>query len=166
VKINRHFLLAQLFACSLLATPHAEASFGCSVTVVGVNFGAYDPLAAAPDDSAGRVDVTCSNVPGTGNDNVSYTVTLSPGAAGVYAPRQLAAGNGRLAYNLFRDSGRSQIWGNGNGGTFLVTGQMKIGPGSGNSSRTNSHDVHGRVPPQQDAAAGAYGDTIVVTLTF
>jgi spore coat protein U-like protein len=105
-------------------------------------------------------------VPGTGVDDVAYSVALSPGVAGNFSPRRLAAGSARLDYNLFRDAGRTQVWGNGTSGSFLVTGNLRVGPGQGNGTRTNAHDIFGRVPAQQDAAAGAYADTIVVTLTF
>jgi spore coat protein U-like protein len=110
--------------------------------------------------------VTCTNVPGTGADNVAYSVALSPGVAGNFNPRRLASGAARLDYNLFRDAGRTQVWGNGTSGSFLVSGTMRVGSGQGNSTRTNTHDIFGRVPAQQDAAVGAYADTIVVTLTF
>lgn len=158
--------LAVLAAWAALAATRAEAAYSCSVAVVGVSFGSYDPLVAAPADSAGRVNVTCTNVPGTGVDTVAYGVTLSPGMSGTYAPRQLAAGSARLGYNLYADSGRVQVWGNGSGGSVTVSGSMKVGPGAGNGSRTNRHDVFGRIPARQDVAAGSYGDTIVVTVTF
>ena len=162
----RTLAIALLGASAALVPSSAMAAYGCSVAVVGVNFGNYDPIAAAPDDSAGRVDVTCSNVPGTGLDNVAYTIALSPGVAGNFNPRRLASGNARLDYNLFRDAGRTQAWGNGTSGSFLVSGTLRVGPGQGNGTRTNTHDIFGRVPAQQDAAAGTYADTIVVTLTF
>jgi len=164
--LGRLLAIALVSACAAFAPLSAMAAYGCSVVVVGVNFGTYDPVAAAPDDSAGRVDVTCTNVPGTGVDNVAYGIALSPGVAGNFNPRRLASGNARLDYNLFRDAGRTQVWGNGTSGSFLVSGNLRVGPGQGNGTRSNTHDIFGRVPAQQDAAAGAYGDTIVVTLTF
>jgi spore coat protein U-like protein len=162
----RSLAVALVAAGAALAPPRADASFGCSASVVGVSFGSYDPVVATPDDSAGRVDVTCTNVPGTGADNVAYSVALSPGVAGNFNPRRLASGAARLDYNLFRDAGRTQVWGNGTSGSFLVSGAMRVGSGQGNSTRTNTHDIFGRVPARQDAAVGAYADTIVVTLTF
>lgn len=164
--LPRALAVALVTACAALVPSQAEAAYGCSATVVGVNFGSYDPVVATPDDSAGRVDITCTNVPGTGLDNVAYSVALSPGSAGTFNPRRLAAGAGRLDYNLFRDAGRTQVWGNGTSGSFLVSGTLRVGPGQGNGTRTNTHDIFGRVPAQQDAAVGAYSDTIVVTLTF
>jgi spore coat protein U-like protein len=166
VILLRAPVVVLVIACAVLAPSRANAAYGCSVTVVGVSFGSYDPVVATPDDSAGRVDVTCSNVPGTGVDSVAYSVALSPGAAGSFTPRGLASGAARLDYNLFRDAGRTQVWGNGTSGSFLVSGSMRVGPGQGNTTRTNTHDIFGRVPAQQDAVVGAYADTIVVTLTF
>jgi spore coat protein U-like protein len=166
MMLRRPLAVALVSVCTALAPSSATAAYGCAVAVVGVNFGTYDPIVAAPDDSAGRVDVTCTNIPGTGLDNVAYTIALSPGVAGNFNPRRLASGNARLDYNLFRDAGRTQAWGNGTSGSFLVSGSLRVGPGQGNGTRTNTHDIFGRVPAQQDAAAGAYTDTIVVTLTF
>jgi spore coat protein U-like protein len=162
----RALAVAVVTACAVLAPSRADAAYGCSVAVVGVSFGSYDPVLATPDDSAGRVDVICTNVPGTGVDSVAYGVALSPGSAGTFNPRRLGSGTGWLDYNLFRDAGRTQVWGNGTSGSFLVSGTMRVGPGQGNTTRTNTHDIYGRVPAQQDAAVGAYADTIVVTLTF
>lgn len=158
---------ALLAACAVLAPVPALAAYDCSVSVVGVNFGVYDPAAAQPDDSAGRIDVTCNSIRGSGGvDDVAYGITMSPGLAGGFSPRVLVSGTARLDYNLFRDAGRTQVWGNGTSGSFVVGGAMRVGPGVGNGTRTNTHDIFGRVPAQQDAAMGNYVDTIVVTLTF
>jgi spore coat protein U-like protein len=166
VILWRPLVVALVSACAAFAPSGAMAAYGCLVAVVGVNFGSYDPVAAAPDDSAGRVDVTCTNVPGTGLDEVAYSVALSTGVSGNFNPRRMAAGGARLDYNLFRDAGRTQVWGNGTSGSFLGSGIMRVGPGQGNTTRTNTHDIFGRVPAQQEAAVGTYADTIVVTLTF
>jgi spore coat protein U-like protein len=166
MSVTHRIAAALLAAGATLVSLPATAAYDCSVAVVAVAFGDYNPVAALPDDSAGRVDVTCSNVAGTGADSVSYTVALSPGASGGYAPRRLGAGNERLNYNLFRDAGRTQVWGNGSGGSYLVGGSMRVGPGVGNRTRTNTHDIFGRVPAQQDVAVGAYSDAIFVTVSF
>jgi spore coat protein U-like protein len=48
----------------------------------------------------------------------------------------------------------------------IATGAMTVGPGQGNSTRSVTHTVYGRVPALQDAAPGAYLDSLVLTLTF
>jgi spore coat protein U-like protein len=137
----------------------------CTVSAVGVNFGVYDPFIAAPDDSVGQITVTCTHVSGPATD-VRYTVTLSTGGSGSYAPRRLRAGSGLLGYNLWSDPALSTIWGNGSTGTVINSGSMKVGPGVGNEVRTAVHPIYGRIPALQDAAEGDYLDSIVATLTY
>ena len=158
--------VAPALLAMLTAPTAALAALDCTIAATGVSFGVYDPSASAPSLSTGSVAVTCFYTGPGGADSTNYSVTLSTGSSGTYAPRQLSAGTSSLNYNLFRDSGRSQIWGNGTAGTSIVTGSIKVGPGAGNNTRTANHPVYGRIPAQQDPDTGNYGDTIVVTLTF
>jgi spore coat protein U-like protein len=144
----------------------AWAALDCTISTVGVAFGVYDPSLSTPDDSNGSVNVTCFYTGPGGADSTNYSVSLSTGSSGSFTPRRLTAGASLLNYNLFRDAGRSQIWGNGTAGTSIVTGNIKVGPGAGNNTRTASHPVYGRIPALQDADTGNYSDTILVTLTF
>jgi spore coat protein U-like protein len=143
----------------------AAAAADCTVSATGVNFGAYDPSAVAPSDSTGNVVVLCTHVSG-GATKVKYTVSLSTGSSGTYAARQLRAGTKRLTYNLFGDSGRSAVWGNGFGGTTVMSGSFTVGPGAGNHQRQATNPIYGRIPAGQSVLDGAYSDTIVVTLEF
>jgi spore coat protein U-like protein len=43
---------------------------------------------------------------------------------------------------------------------------MTVGPGQGNSTRSVTHTVYGRIPALQDAVPGSYSDRLVLTLTF
>jgi len=152
--------------CSAIRESRADAD--CSVTAVNLNFGAYDPLLAAPDDSAGTVTVTCRSTRKAAT-RVNYKVTVSNGMNGATpAARQMAAGAGRLGYNVFTDPARSQVWGTGSGGTVVASGAMTVGPGVGNGrgTQTVTHTVYGRIPQLQDAVPGTYSDTLLVTLTF
>jgi spore coat protein U-like protein len=78
----------------------------------------------------------------------------------------MSAGASRLGYNLFTDAARAQVWGNANSGTTLISGTLRVGPGVGNGTRSNTHTVYGRVPASQNADTGNYTDSILVTLTF
>jgi spore coat protein U-like protein len=171
VKQRRHpaFVAASQLALlgALLVGPRAAmATFDCSVAASGVAFGTYDPSLGTPDDSTGSIVVTCTYTGPGGSDTANYTVTLSTGTSGSYAPRKLAAGASRLNYNLFRDAAYAQVWGNASAGTTIITGSLKVGPGAGNRTRTATHVVYGRIPQLQDADVGNYTDTILVTLTF
>jgi spore coat protein U-like protein len=157
---------ALVLGLATLVPGAARAALDCSVSATGVAFGVYDPTIATPDDSTGTITVTCVYTGPGGADQTNYTVTLSTGASGTYAQRQMTAGSSRLGYNLFGDAGRSQVWGNASAGTTIATGSVKVGPGVGNSTRTATHTVYGRVPALQDADTGNYTDSILVTLTF
>jgi spore coat protein U-like protein len=149
----------------LLGALEARAAADCTVSAVGVNFGIYDPYLTTPDDSVGEITVTCTHLSGPAIE-VRYTVTLSTGGSGSFAPRRLRAGPALLGYNLWIDPALSSIWGNGSGGTVIVTGLLKVGPGVGNGVRTAVHPIYGRIPALQDAAEGDYLDSIVATLTY
>lgn len=149
----------------LLGALEARAAADCTVSAVGVNFGIYDPYLTTPDDSVGEITVTCTHLSGPALD-VRYTVTLSTGGSGSFAPRRLRAGPALLGYNLWSDSARSSIWGNGSSGTVIVSGSLRVGPGVGNGIRSVVHPIYGRIPALQDAAEGDYLDSIVATLTY
>jgi spore coat protein U domain-containing protein, fimbrial subunit CupE1/2/3/6 len=159
--------LSAILLPGLFLAGNALAEADCSVAVSGLAFGTYDQLTTSADDSTGTVTVTCTSIgKGGGVTRVNYSVAFSTGASGSYMQRFMTSGTPRLDYNLYVDAARSTIWGNGNGGTQLITGSLTVGPGVGNGTRTETHTVYGRIPAQQDAAVGSYTDAIVLTLTF
>ena len=141
----------------------AQGAVNCLVSANPVSFGTYDPLSATPRDSSGRVRVSCTNPPPGSTTSVAYRVRLGTGGAASFAPRQLAAGPNRLNYNLFSNSGRTNVWGDGTSGTTTVTGNFNL---QVNRTRNRNHSVYGRIPALQDPAAGGYTDNIIVTLEF
>ncbi|MCC7200089.1 MAG: spore coat protein U domain-containing protein [Gammaproteobacteria bacterium] len=167
MQIARASLTAAL-ALLLCGASRESHAADCSITAVSLNFGAYDPVVTAPDDSAGTVTVTC-RITTQAATRVNYTVTISHGMNGATpAARQMSAGAGRLGYNVFTDPTRSKAWGTGSGGTVIASGAMTVGPGVGNGggTQTVTHKVYGRIPQLQDAVPGTYSDTLLVTLTF
>ncbi len=134
----------------------AEAQ-ACGVNnIQALNFGVYSPPAAAPTDSTSQFNVVCIF------GRPALSIALSAGGAGTFTPRTLFQGSETLAYNLFREPARVSIWGNGTGGTQVVTSPG--GPFSFINNR--GFVVYGRVPAGQWVAAGGYSDTIVITITF
>ncbi len=136
----------------LIGVPHALAA--CSISVTGVNFGAYDPMATNPNDSTGNVSYRC-------NQNDAVTISLSRGNAPTFAPRQMRSGNEVLNYNLYRDATRSSIWGNATGGTVVY-----FDPAPPGRNVTVTVPIFGRIPPGQDVAVGTYSDNITVTANW
>jgi spore coat protein U-like protein len=134
----------------LLGMLGRQALAACTATVVPVIFGAYNPVSGQALDNAGRVDITC--LPAS-----AYTISMSAGL-GSYAARTMASGPDRLAYNLYIDYARTVVWGDGTGGSFTVGGTAGI--------TATSHTVHGRIPGGQTVRAGAYADTLLLTVAF
>ena len=96
--------------------------------------------------------------------SVGYTLSLSRGSSGTFAPRQMRAGTANLSYNLFRDAARAQVWGDGTNSTGTVAGTANFVWFQ--TSQSSNHTVYGRVPALQNASPGSYTDTIVLTITF
>jgi spore coat protein U-like protein len=60
-------------------------------------------------------------------------------------------------YSLFRDAARTSNWGN-TVGTDTLAGSA--------SGSTDTLTVYGRIPVQATGSAGAYTDTVNVTVTY
>jgi spore coat protein U-like protein len=148
----RRFLLA----ATLTAAPLAPAG-ACTISATGVAFGAYDPQNASNDDSTGTVNLACPTTV------TAPVVALSTGGSGTYSPRRMTNGAFTLSYNLYTATARTVIWGNGSGGT--VTQTLSGGVISG-GTRNFSRTIYGRAPGSQNIGAGAYSDTITLTVTF
>ena len=134
-----------------LALPFAlpgTASAECSLNIVDVSFGSYDPFSVADTDITGGISVSC-------DAETSLQVSLSAGL-GSFAMRHLQSGSDILRYNLFTDPSRLSIWGDGSPGTSLLS----------LSGTGGNFTVYGRIPARQNVPVGAYGDTITVTLIF
>jgi spore coat protein U domain-containing protein, fimbrial subunit CupE1/2/3/6 len=154
-------IVAGLFALAI-STPAAAVTCGTALSpltmsVTGVNFGSYDAQASSPDEAEGTVVVACA----LGLDVVpAFTVSLSKGNANRFFPRRMASGASTLEYNLYTSASRVTVWGDGTGDTETqsYSGLLVLG----NAELT----IYGTVPPGQFAAAGAYVDTIVVTIDY
>ena len=144
-----------LFAAGLLAAP--AAGHACTISAVGVAFGAYNPQSAANVDSTGSVSLACPT------SVTSPIVALSKGGSGTYSPRRMTNGSFNLNYNLYTTAARTVIWGDGTGGT--VTQTLSGGTISG-GTRNFSRNIFGRAPGSQNVGAGSYSDTITLTVTF
>jgi spore coat protein U-like protein len=129
------------------------AQAACSVfTDGGLNFGQYDPMSPVALDSAATIRLECTE------GHLYVRIDLSTGGSGTYAQRTMTnpADPTPLVYNLYQDANRTQVWGDGSGGTssqvlWLTAGKVLT--------------VYGRVFPQQDVAVGSFNDTVPVVIT-
>ena len=156
MAIARTRRFARLALLAVLVLPRSAAAITCQISgVVGVSFGSYDVLDAEPTDSVGSVTYRCSNV------GPSDTVSIALGAGGpTFVPRSMPGSGDSLRYNLYLDAARSVVWGDGTGGTSVY------GPLRPPDDESVTVVIYGRVPPGEDAAAGAFGEAITARLDF
>lgn len=146
--------VAALAASAVFTAVPAQA---CTVSATGVAFGAYNPISPAPDDGTGQVSVVCHP------SEHGPQVALSAGNSGSFAARNMRNGTTNLIYNLYTSAARNIVWGNGSGGSAIMT----LSGGTVNrGERTFIRDIFGRIPTAQHVAAGVYTDLIMVTVTF
>lgn len=161
----KRLFLALLTALSL-ALPQAASALciicSCSVaTDSHVAFGTYNPLPGTAADAAGHITVTCDLTLGLLG---TYTVGLSRGGGASYSPRRMSSGANTLNYNLYMDAARSIVWGDGTGGSSIVSDPSLL---TLLGHVVRQYDVYGRIlPNQQGTRPGSYSDTIIVTVTY
>jgi spore coat protein U-like protein len=69
-----------------------------------------------------------------------------------------------LGYNLYRDAARSLVWGDGTSGTTFPTGRFVFNPPSFGNNQQAQFTVYGRIPANQNPAAGTYQTVSPVTV--
>ena len=157
---GRDSILAVLAALGAALAPAAWASGGnnCTVSAATHAFGAYNTVSTL--DSTSNVTATCTS--GGGAANVPYQLALSAGP-GSYASRHMTGPAATiLAYNLYTNSARTIVWGDGSGGTSIVSTIMVV-PVSGSASFI--HTLYGRIPGSQNLRPGAYATASDITVT-
>lgn len=150
-----------IFTCLLAAGGSAWAQQGgnmnCTVLAGNaVNFGAYDPTVAGDLTGTGSITVNCRGAVKKG----TVEVWLSAGSSNSFSARTMrhATLTGEvLTYQLFVDAALSRLWGDGTGGTSTGIIDPDV---------SETIAVHGRIPARQNARAGPYADTVVVTINF
>jgi spore coat protein U-like protein len=124
----------------------------CNVSTTApttLDFGTQGPLVANIDQNA-TITVTCTT-------NAPYNVGLDAGGGASINARRMINGVNTVGYQLYRDTGRTTVWGN-TVGTDTVAGN-----GNGTAQTLT---VYGRVPPQTTPVAATYNDTVNVTVTY
>jgi spore coat protein U-like protein len=145
----------------LASAPSWAGVSSCSVSATAVSFGTYDPTSPTALTPTGSISVSCQLISGV-SLLVAYTITLSTGS-GSYTARKMIGTATPLAYNLYLNSGMTQIWGDGvTGGTVSKSDGYLLGVGT----VVLSYNVYGKMPAQQLVAAGGYSDTIVVSISY
>lgn len=159
MTINWRFLAALCLA-GWASSPANASCFLCSCSVAAddVAFGTYSPTSSSPRDANATVTVTCySAVTIFG----SADIAISAGGSGNAAARKMTKGTEQLSYNIYRETARTTVWGNGSGGTGTVTVPL-----NGILWFSSAATAYGRVPAGQWVGPGSYTDTLTVQITF
>lgn len=126
----------------------------CVFSSSDLNFGSYQsPGQKADSLSSSNMLVIC-DIFSFGN---SFSIKLLPGQSGNSANRYLSNGKDKLYYNLFLNSSRNSVWGEGNNGTNYYNGVTKpfLRP-----------TIFSSVFKNQNVSPGFYSDTISFEISF
>lgn len=123
----------------------------CRVTTAtDMDFGSTAALAANRDQTS-AIQLQCPT-------GTTWRVGLNNGNNASGSTRRMAGPAGSyLTYELYRNSTRTQRWGN------------TLGTDTSSGTGTNASQsltVYGRVPAQPTPVAGSFSDTVIVTLTY
>jgi spore coat protein U-like protein len=151
MSVNALVLALLLLLAS--ATAHAV---NCTISTSSVNFGAYDFISAAPLDSTGTITINCNN---PSKNPLQAMVTLSTGSSGSYSQRQMTSGSKILYYNLYSDTSKSTVVGDGSGGTnYFIDSTNRTFPWT--------IYIYGRIPARQNVTSGSYNDSLTATVIW
>lgn len=149
--------LAMLALIGVALPAHALVVGECEVTATPLPFGDYTPTNGSALQSTGTLTVSCQLI----GLLQSWTIQLSAGN-GSYGSRRMRNGSHNLNYNIYRDAARSEVWGNGTGGSLSRTDSVTLFVGL----YSKNYTLYGQVPALQDVAPGSYNDTIMVTVNY
>lgn len=144
-------------ALLLLLSAKGALAFQCNIATTPVNFGSYDVFSATALDSTGSITVTCNNPE---KKPLLVTVDLTAGNSGSFAQRKMSSTTaGGLFYNLYADSARSKILGDGSGGSVNMANIIS-------KITTWNITIYGRIPARQNMIPGVYSDSLTVTVIW
>lgn len=114
-----------------------------------LDFGTQGVLSANVD-STSTISVTCTT-------SAPYNIGLNGGASGNINARTMTDGTNFVGYQLYREAGRMNVWGDTVGTDTVAS------TGTGTEQQFT---VFGRVPSQATPPAGTYNDSVTVTVTY
>ncbi|GAA4011957.1 hypothetical protein GCM10022280_07110 [Sphingomonas swuensis] len=151
-------LLLALIVVMLPARAEACTLCSCTTSTSSLAFGAYSPVTASPTDASALVSIDCTGI-------VSLfgvvEVRASAGGSGSALDRTMARSGSTLRYNIYANSARSLILGDGSSGTTTLTSSL-----NGLLFFSTAVPVYGRIPAQQWVQSGTYSDTVVITVIY
>ena len=132
----------------------ATVTANCTVSTSALAFGNVNTINGQNVDGTGGITVTCTN-------GTSWTAAagVGGGSGATFSSRRMTNGSDQLTYNIYTNSGRTTVWGDGTGSTATV--------GSTGTGTAQNVTIYGRVASGQTGVpAGTYADTVAVTVTY
>ena len=127
----------------------------CTVSATPMSFGAPTAIGGSAIDSTSTISLVCTN-------GATYDVALDQGLNAASGQRFMSNGAAtpvKVPYGIFTDSARSAAWGSTSGTNTVA--------GSAGTSGAVVLTAYGRIPSSATSVgAGAYVDTVTVTVTF
>jgi spore coat protein U-like protein len=151
------FLIVLLVLVPAVASAATTCSFS---STPGMAFGAYDDSSATPTDATTSIVVSCARTGGPTPVNATLQIGTSAGS-GLIATRSMRSGANVMNYNLYRDSGRTQVWGQTSG---VDTSSISITVPNNNSA-SGTLVIYGRIPALQNVPVGPYSDSVQITIS-
>lgn len=130
-------------------TVAASVQPACTVSASDHDFGNVGGFLDTSHDGTSAISLQCTN-------GAAWKVGLDNGQHASGATRRMSGSGGLVTYELYRDNGRTQRWGN-------AAPDWSTGTGSGT---TQNLTVYGRVPAQAARAAGTYTDVVTVNVIY
>jgi spore coat protein U-like protein len=125
----------------------------CLVSALPLVFGNYDPSNVTATTATTTASVTC-----TGASSYTLAMNAGTGSGATIATRKMTFGGSTLNYSIYTTGAHTTTWGDGTAGSATVPGTGLLG--------VTTHTIYGSIPPGQSPNAGAYTDTISITLTY
>ena len=149
-----------LIALALLSGT-VSAATTCSLASGNVVFGNYDVFSNSSLDTTTSLVVTCTRSGGPQNVNLDIGIGAGTYGGTTSSRKMKTIGGDLLGYNLFKDAGKTAVWGQVSGvDTFRQTLAVP-----NNSSAKLTATIYGRIPSSQDVFKGSYSDSVVITVT-
>ena len=128
----------------------------CNLATTPLAFGTYDPVgsnASADLRASTHLTVVCSS-------GATPTIGIGFGnnTPGIGTTRAMSSGSDKLSYEIYKDSGLTQVWTDSGSGIFSLGTIPSVLP--------QTVPVYGRIPAGQNVSLGSYSDTLTVTVNF
>ena len=135
--------MKKILCCFLLLFFFRNTFAACSINIETLNFGTYNPVQAGDNLSSANVSINCF-------PHIYYVIYSNSGSSGNVTDRQMKGGNKNteiLHYNIYTNTGRTNIFGDGTNGTTYITGIL-----------LSAVSLFAKIPQLQNVSAGTYTD--------